>query len=162
MLEASQDIETNKHLCNQGDKQDTHTISDGEEELSNEHEQSQDIFRPHEPAPNDKASDTYAAAEKHNEMREENLTNFTDNLTEKPVHMIDDTDKRLLAADNPQAELLRWHYRLRHISFAIKTLHPCSARNHPKEANSREDSKMCRLHEWSHDETTLENKSTTR
>jgi hypothetical protein len=116
-LEASQDIETNKHLCNQADIQDTHIISDGEEELSNEHEQSQDIFRPHEPAPNDKASDTYAAAEKHNEMREENRTNFMDNLTEKPVHVIDDTDERLLAADNPQAELLRWHYRLRHISF---------------------------------------------
>jgi len=41
-----------------------------------------------------------------------------DNLTEKPVHVIDDTDERLLSADNPQAELLRWHYRLGHISFA--------------------------------------------
>jgi hypothetical protein len=75
------------------------------------------MFRPHEPAPNDKASDIYAAAEKHNEMREENLTNFMDNLTEKLVHVINDTDERLLSADNPQAELLRWHYRLGHISF---------------------------------------------
>jgi hypothetical protein len=41
-----------------------------------------------------------------------------DNLTEKPVHVIDDTDERLLSANNPQAELLRWHYRLGHISFA--------------------------------------------
>jgi hypothetical protein len=75
------------------------------------------MFR-HEPAPNDKASDIYAAAEKHNETREENLTDFMDNLTEKPVHVIDDTDERLLSANNPQAELLRWHYRLGHISFA--------------------------------------------
>jgi hypothetical protein len=85
-------------------------ISDDEEELSNEHKQSQDVFRPHKPAPNDKASDTYAAAEKHNKTREENLTNFMDDLTEKLVHMINDTGKRLLTADNPQAELLWWHY----------------------------------------------------
>jgi hypothetical protein len=64
------------------------------------------MFR-HEPAPNDKASDIYAAAEKHNETREENLTDFMDNLTEKLVHVIDDTDERLLSANNPQAELLR-------------------------------------------------------
>jgi hypothetical protein len=102
MLEASQDIETNKHLCYQANIQDTHIISDNEEEISNEHQQSQDMFRPHEPAPNDKASDTYAAEEKHNKTREENLTDFMDNLTEKPVHMINDTDKRLLTADNPQ------------------------------------------------------------
>ena len=116
-LEASQDIETNEHLCYRANIQDTHVISDDEEELSNQHEQSQDMFR-HEPAPNDKASDIYAAAEKHNKMREENLTNFMDNLTEKPVHVIGDTDERLLSANNPQAELLRWHYRLGHISFA--------------------------------------------
>jgi hypothetical protein len=91
-LEASQDIETNKHLCYQ----------------ANIHEQSQDIFRHHEPAPNDKSSDTYAAAEKHNKTREENLTDFMDNLTKKPIQMIDGTDERLLTADNPQAELLRW------------------------------------------------------
>jgi hypothetical protein len=118
MLEASQDIETNKHLCYQANIQDTHIISDNEEEISNEHQQSQDMFRPHEPAPNDKASDTYAAEEKHNKTREENLTDFMDNLTEKPVHMINDTDKRLLTADNPQVELLWWHYQLGHISFA--------------------------------------------
>jgi hypothetical protein len=41
-----------------------------------------------------------------------------DNLTKKPIHMIDDTDERLLTVDNPQAELLWWHYRLRRISFA--------------------------------------------
>jgi hypothetical protein len=40
-------------------------ISDDKEELSNEHKQSQDIFRPHKPAKDEKASDTYAAAEKH-------------------------------------------------------------------------------------------------
>jgi hypothetical protein len=86
-LEASQDIKTNEHLCYQANIQDTHIISDDKEELSNEHEQSQDIFRPHEPDPNG-------------------------------VHVIDDTDERLLAADNPQVELLWWHYLLRHISFA--------------------------------------------
>jgi hypothetical protein len=43
-------------------------------------------------------------------MREENLSDFMDDLTEKPVHVIDDTGKRLLAADNPQSELLQWHY----------------------------------------------------
>jgi hypothetical protein len=48
-LEASQDIETNEHLCYQANIQDTHVISDDEEELSNQHEQSQDMFR-HEPA----------------------------------------------------------------------------------------------------------------
>jgi hypothetical protein len=111
MLEASQDIETNEHLCYQANIQDTHIISDDKEELSNEHEQSQDIFRlHHEPALNDKASDTYAAAERLNETREENLTNFMDDLTEKLVHVINNTDERLLAADNPQAKLLRWHY----------------------------------------------------
>jgi hypothetical protein len=47
----------------------THFTSDDEEELSNKYEQSQDIFRPHKPALNDKASDTYAAAEKYNTTR---------------------------------------------------------------------------------------------
>jgi hypothetical protein len=118
--------------------------------------------RPHEPAPNDKASDTYAAAEKHNKTREENLTDFMDNLTEKPVHVINDTDKRLLTADNPHAELLWWHYQLGNISFARLHILALLARNHPKETNSCKDSKMCRLHVWSHDEATLENKSKTR
>jgi hypothetical protein len=69
MLEASQDIETNEHLCYQANIQDTHILSDDEEELSNKHEQSQDIFRLHKPAPNNKASDTHAAAEKYNTTR---------------------------------------------------------------------------------------------
>jgi hypothetical protein len=43
-----------------------------------------------------------------------------------------------------------------------KTLHPCSVRNHPKETDPCKDSEMCRLHVWSHDKVTLENKSTTR
>ncbi len=42
-----------------------------------------------------------------------------DDLTEKLVHVINNTDERLLAADNPQAKLLWWHYWLRHISFAM-------------------------------------------
>ena len=78
------------------------------------------LFRPDEPAPNMNASNDYASAEQckqHNDMREENLTDFIDKTVQDPVHVIDDNDEAL-AANNPQAELLWWHYQLGHIPFA--------------------------------------------
>ena len=52
------------------------------------------------------------------EYRKENLTNFTTNDEEvnNELHVIE-SDEEALSANTPYAELLRWHYRLGHISF---------------------------------------------
>ena len=52
-------------------------------------------------------------------MREENLTDFfRDSTTSPPVpNIITDDDEDNLTAISPQADLLRWHYRLGHASF---------------------------------------------
>jgi hypothetical protein len=117
--EAAQDIETHEHLCYQSNITDTHVISDEEDERSIYKLGTNESFQPNEQAPANKVSDDYTSAEYNNETREENLTNFFDKNQHNtdPVHVIDDDDKPL-TADTPQAELLRWHYRLGHIPFA--------------------------------------------
>ena len=53
------------------------------------------------------------------EYREENLTDFNttdEQEVNKELHIIE-SDEEALSANTPYAELLRWHYRLGHISF---------------------------------------------
>jgi hypothetical protein len=51
-------------------------------------------------------------------MREENIADFmTKDLPVQHANVIEDEDEPL-AAENPQAELLRWHYQLGCLSFA--------------------------------------------
>ena len=51
------------------------------------------------------------------EMREEDLTDFFQQTPPAPAHRVIDDDEENLTAISPQAELLRWHYRLGHTSF---------------------------------------------
>jgi hypothetical protein len=116
-VDADNEVEKHEHLCFQSHSSDTHLISD--DESDNDHSESIDDM-PNERSTrnnNDKPSKREATAD-YNETREENLTDyFTEDSIKEPTHVIDDEDEPL-AADTPQAELLRWHYRLGHISFA--------------------------------------------
>ena len=49
--------------------------------------------------------------------REENLTDLTTEDTLPPKQVLE-PDEELLSAEMPQAELLRWHYRLGHLPFS--------------------------------------------
>jgi hypothetical protein len=51
-----------------------------------------------------------------NKEAEENLTDFFKESKGPSIILADDSER--LAAVSPQAELLRWHYRLGHTSFA--------------------------------------------
>ena len=63
----------------------------------------------------------YQPSDKDNsEYQEENMTQFVttdEGLQRDQVHVIE-TDEESLSANTPYAELLRWHYRLGHISFS--------------------------------------------
>ena len=50
-------------------------------------------------------------------MKEENMTDLNTIKTATPANIIPDTET--ITADDPQAELLRWHYRLGHASFKL-------------------------------------------
>ena len=112
-VEADNEVEIHEHVCFQSHTDETHLVSDDEDDAD-----PLGINRLHEPSTNDKPSEREATTEYNKETREENLTDFLDQESFKePTHVIDDEDEPL-AADTPQAELLRWHYRLGHISFA--------------------------------------------
>jgi hypothetical protein len=98
-VDADNDVETNEHVCFQSNTDSTHLVSYDE----------------------DVGSMTSSATNPEitvNRMREENIANFmTKDLPVQPANVIEDEDEPL-AAENPQAELLRWHYQLGHLSFA--------------------------------------------
>ena len=54
----------------------------------------------------------------YEQMREENLNDFmsTSDEVSAPINVIEDDEEQVMAT-SPQAELLRWHYRLGHFSF---------------------------------------------
>ena len=105
-IDAVNEVETHEHVCYQSHIDDTHLVSDDEQENGS-------VFS------NDTSNNNHNAnAENNNETREENLTDyFTKESSKDQVNVIDDEDEPL-AADTPQAELLRWHYRLGHLPFA--------------------------------------------
>jgi hypothetical protein len=93
------DIETNKHVCFQSNTDGTHLVSDDEEEGS-------------------MTSSAINPEITVDGMREENIADFmTKDLPVQHANVIEDEDEPL-AAENPQAELLRWHYQLGCLSFA--------------------------------------------
>jgi hypothetical protein len=55
----------------------------------------------------------------YKKMREENISDFmTEVPTIQPNHNVIEDDEGRLAGESKQAELLRWHYCLGHLSFA--------------------------------------------
>ena len=122
-VDADNEVETHEHVCYQSHFDDAHLVSDDEQEDPSRGPGARS------PRPNkcDKtisnekigiASDNRHAKYNNDEMREENLTDyFTQESSKEPTNIIDDEDEPL-AADTPQAELLRWHYRLGHLPFA--------------------------------------------
>ena len=97
--DADNNVEMNERACFQSSTDSTHLVSDDEEEGST-------------------SSSATNPEITVNGMREENIADFmTQDLPVQPANVIEDEDEPL-AAENPQAELLRWHYRLGHLSFA--------------------------------------------
>jgi len=63
------------------------------------------------------STDVKEAPTHSDEVREENLTDFmTEPPLEAPANIVEDDEENLTAL-SPQADLLRWHYRLGHLSF---------------------------------------------
>ena len=125
-FEAQQDIERHEHVCYQSHHEDTHVISDDEDNVEtdnlfdyNDTNTNQPVQGPRAHMTRQNKQDKTTAKQQCNETREENLTDFfTNDTINDPVQVIDDTEEQELAAEHPQAELLRWHYRLGHLSFA--------------------------------------------
>jgi hypothetical protein len=94
-----------------------HLISDDEDDTGTDDSKQPHEHMPYEPSSRQEPFTQKANAEYNNEMREENLTDFfTQESSIDTTNIVDDEDEPL-AAETPQAELLRWHYRLGHLPF---------------------------------------------
>ena len=63
-----------------------------------------------------KVSRSWGSDQASEKTKEENITDFFSATPNEPIHRIED-DEETITAISPQAELLRWHYRLGHHSF---------------------------------------------
>jgi hypothetical protein len=104
-----------------------HLIPDDDEDeqdcaFNNEsNDQQQNIF---EPATTITQSEQpVSQSDKLQQTREENLSDFLTEVPPQPTLNVIEDDEGRLAGESNQADLLRWHYRLGHLSFAkIKLL----------------------------------------
>ena len=108
IYEAEQGIESHEHVCC-STATSTHLVSDDEDGTDSVEHPPSDITQSNDSKP----------TECNKGMREENLTDFFEKgaIQQEPTLIVTDEDENL-SAENPQAELLRWHYRLGHLPFA--------------------------------------------